>query len=207
MTRLTLFAAAGLLALSGCASLSEGQCLASDWETIGYRDGLSGTQSTALMRHQDACLRHGVTPDRKAYLVGWRDGVEQYCQPGNGFTLGERGAGYGNVCPAHLQSAFHHAYQNGRQLYLAQVEIDRLHRAIDQRETRLDEVKAELAGMAGRMLDDEATVADRAAMLLTAKDLAQEQGTLESEIEELQAEAAVKADRLTSLRHSLAYAG
>lgn len=195
------------LVLGGCASsLSESQCLANDWETVGYRDGVSGTQSTALMRHMDACMKHGVRPDRNAYLAGWNAGVAQYCQPSNGFSAGQRGAGYGNVCPPHLQAAFHAAYQDGRQLYLAQSELSSLASAIDQRERRLREVKAELAAIAGGMLDAESTTADRAAMLLTAKDLAEEQGQLNAEIEDLQAEYAVKAERLDQLRHSLAFA-
>lgn len=104
MSRLTTPAViACLLALGGCASLSKSQCLANDWQTVGYRDGLSGTNSSALLRHENACVKHGVIPDREAYLAGWREGVEQYCQPANGFAAGERGAGYSNVCPAHLQ--------------------------------------------------------------------------------------------------------
>ena len=197
----------GSLTLAGCASMSKNQCLANDWETVGYRDGLSGTASTALLRHQDACMKHGVVPDRNAYRAGWQEGVEQYCQPANGFAAGERGAGFSNVCPAHLQPAFHAAYQDGRQLYLAQSEIQQLEHAVTQRENRLREVKSELAAIAGGMLDGDSTTADRAAMLLNAKDLAQEQGKLEAEIEELHAELAVKTERLENLRHSLAFAG
>jgi hypothetical protein len=195
-----------LLAMGGCASLSKSQCLANDWETVGYRDGSSGTQNSALMRHHDACVKHGVVPDRNAYLAGWQDGVVQYCQPANGFAAGERGANFSNVCPAQLQHAFQAAYQDGRQLYLAQTEVSNLHRAIEQRELRLREVKSELAGIAGGVLDEASTTAERAAMLLSAKDLAQEQGKLESEIKDLQAEVAVKAERLENLRHSLAFA-
>lgn len=206
MPRSTLIILAGLLALGGCASMSKSQCLASDWETVGYSDGLTGTPSSALMRHQNACAKHGVTPDRDAYLVGWRQGVEQYCQPASGFSAGERGAAYSNVCPPHLQQAFHAAYQDGRQLYLAQSEIDGLHRAIQDRELRLREVKSELAAIAGGMLEAESTIAERASLVLQAKDLAEEQGRLASEIDELRAEAAVKSDRLEQLRHSLAFA-
>lgn len=201
-------ALAGMLAVGGCASsLSESQCLANDWETIGYRDGLSGTQSTALMRHMDACMKHGVSPDRESYLAGWRDGVEQYCQPGNGFAAGERGAGYANVCPAHLERAFHAAYQDGRQLYLAQQDVNEVVRAIDHREARLREVKAELAAIAGAMVDGESTAAERTEMLLTAKDLAQEQGQINAEIRDLREDLAMKSQRLEDLRHTLAFAG
>ena len=198
----------GLLGLTGCASLSESQCVANDWETIGYRDGLAGTEgSSALMRYMDACMKHGVSPDRNAYLAGWEDGVDQYCQPANGFNLGERGAGFSNVCPARLQSAFQAAYQDGRRLYLAASEVREIANAISTRERRLDEIKSELAAIAGGMLDGESTAADRAQMLLTAKDLGEEQGRLSAEIEELEAEMAVKSERLEDLRQTLAFAG
>ncbi len=202
---IAILLAGPLLALGGCASLSKSQCLASDWQTIGYRDGVSGTQSTALMRHQNACVKHGVVPDREAYLAGWRDGVAQYCQPANGFATGEAGNGFSNVCPPHLQDAFRAAYQDGRQLHLARSELNALHQGISQRESRLKEIKAELAETAGAMLDGSSTVADRAAMLVTAKDLAEEQGRLNAEIEELRADAAVQAERLEHLQQSLAY--
>lgn len=195
--------AAALLTLSGCAGLSESQCLASDWRTIGYRDGLNGTQSSVLLRHQNACMKHGVMPDRDAYLAGWEEGVYQYCDPSNGFNVGERGAAYSNVCPADMQEAFHRAYQEGRRLYVAQSEINQIHRSISEKEQRLKEIKSEMASIAGFMVDGDASPGERAEMLLTAKDLAQEQGTLESEVQELRAEAAVKAERLEHLRNAV----
>jgi hypothetical protein len=191
--RYELALAVGLLALGGCASTTKNQCLVGDWQTLGYRDGLNGTQSTALLRHQNSCMKHGVTPDREAYLTGWREGVVQYCQPDNGFDVGNSGAGYGNVCPEHLQQQFRAAYSDGRQLYLARVELNNLRHGIEQRETRLRDVKSEIAGITAELLSPEATTADRAALLLTAKDLAEEKGRLESEIEDLKLELAMKS--------------
>lgn len=195
---------AALLALSGCASLSESQCLASDWKTIGYRDGLSGAQSSQLLRHQNACMKHGVAPDRETYLAGWNEGVYQYCDSGNAFNVGERGAAYNNVCPAEMRESFNAAYQEGRRLYLAQSEINSLNRAIDQREMRLKEIKDEMAAIAGYMIDAESTPGERAEMLLETKDLAEEQGRLENEIQDLRMDVAVKTERLENLRLSLA---
>ncbi|MEZ5560354.1 MAG: DUF2799 domain-containing protein [Pseudomonadales bacterium] len=196
---------AGTLALAGCAStLTESQCLASDWQTVGYRDGIAGVQSSQLLNHQNACVKHGVVPDRNAYLAGWREGVYQYCQPGNGFAVGERGAGYANVCPAELEDAFQAAYREGRQLYVAQSEINQIYAGISQREGRIQSIKQELASITAAMISPESTAADRAAMLLTAKDLAEEQGRLEEEIQSLKAEVAYKSEELRALRTSLA---
>jgi hypothetical protein len=191
--RLKLGLTVALLAVGGCASVSKNQCLVGDWETVGYRDGLNGAQSTALLRHQNTCLKHGVTPDREAYMGGWRNGVVQYCQPDNGFDVGNRGAGYANVCPEHLAHPFRAAYNDGRQLYLARVELDNLRTGIEQRELRLRDLKSELAGITAAVVSPATTTADRAALLVTAKDLAEEKGRLETEIEDLKLELAMKS--------------
>lgn len=206
MSRSILFAIS-LMGLSGCASLSESQCLANDWQTVGYSDGLQGKQRSALLKHQNACGKHGVVPDRDSYLVGWHSGIEQYCQPGNGFAAGERGAGYGNVCPEHLQAAFFDAYSEGRQLYLAGAEIKNLERLIHQKAHHLAEIEDDLIAAETLLIEGDLTSSERREVLEDTKALAQEQGQLETEIEDLKIEAAVKADRLASLRHSLAYQG
>lgn len=197
--------AAALLGLSGCASLSENQCLANDWQTVGYRDGLQGRQSSHLLNHHDACLKHGVVPERDAYMLGWHKGVSQYCLPENGFAAGERGAAYGNVCPEHLQASFFDAYQQGRKLYLATAEVNELQKAIVHKERHLERVKHDLVEAEVQLIDGELTSAERRALLEDAKALAKEQGELEAEIEDLKIEVAVKADRLAGLRHSVAF--
>jgi hypothetical protein len=195
----------GIGLLAGCASVSKNQCLANDWETVGYRDGLAGVQQTNLLRHQNACIKHGVRPDRNAYLAGWNDGVTQYCQPGNAFRVGERGAGYGNVCPPHMQTDFDLAYQDGRRLYLAGVEVNRLRDRLQSHDARVRDIKAELTGITAAMLDSHHTASDRAAMLLTAKDLTEERTHLERDMDALRLELAVKEEELAHLRHQLAY--
>ena len=45
--------------LSGCATLSESQCAANDWQTVGYSDGARGQDSSRLLNHQNACMKHG----------------------------------------------------------------------------------------------------------------------------------------------------
>lgn len=206
MIRPILIGLIGLATVAGCSSLSRNQCIAGDWETVGYRDGLGGVASTRLLEHHEACVSHGVVPDRNAYLTGWQDGIAQYCQPANGFSLGQRGVAYGNVCPLRLHSAFHDAYQDGRRIYRARTEVATLQNAISQRQQRLQAIKSELADIAGGMLSAESSTADRARMLLEANDLAQEQGRLHGEIDELEQELEASAAQLEDLRQGLAYA-
>ena len=196
----------GVLMLSGCATLSESQCIANDWQTVGYRDGLGGTQSSQLLKHQNACVKHGIVPDRKAYLAGWEEGVEQYCQPNNGFSAGERGVRYAKFCPIHLKDAFYVAYKEGQQLYLARSEISTLQRSISQKEYRLKQIKAQIVDAEVHLVDGATTAIERRHLLEETKLLSQEQGKLETEIQALKVEVAVKAERLENLRQVLALA-
>ena len=202
----TLTLTIGALLASGCASLSESQCVAGDWETVGYRDGLAGRQSTQLLNHQNACVKHGTVPDRNAYLTGWEDGVRQYCQPTNGFSAGEAGRTFPNVCPDDLQDAYYAAYQEGRRLYTAKTEIDALNRQIGQKEHRIKQLAAEIADAEAELIADETTALQRVRLLDRTKELAAEQGELEAEIQQLRVDVALKGERLESLRQTLAYA-
>lgn len=197
---------AGSLLATGCASLSESQCVAGDWETVGFRDGLAGKQSTRLLSHQNACMKHGAIPDREAYLAGWNDGVRQYCQPSNGFSNGEAGSSYPNVCPDDLQDAYYAAYQEGRRLYVARTEIDDLNRQIADKEQRIEQLAAETDSAEAELIADGTSALQRVRLLDQTKALAAEQGELDAEIQQLRVEVALKSERLKSLRQTLAYA-
>ncbi len=111
MRQFIVFSCLGVLSgLAGCATLSESQCVAGDWQTVGYRDGMNGIHHSRLLKHQNACVKHGITPDRTAYMDGWNDGGVRYCQPENGFAAGERRSAYSNVCPQTMQGTFYAAY-------------------------------------------------------------------------------------------------
>ena len=201
-----LAAVLSTLLVTGCASLSESQCVAGDWETVGYRDGLAGRQSTQLLSHQNACVKHGAVPDREDYLAGWEDGVRQFCLPGNGFSAGEAGSQFANVCPDDLQNAYYEAYQEGRRLYLAKAEIEALNREIARKEKRLEQLAEEISSVEAEIVADETSALQRVRLLDRTKALAAEQGELEAEIQQLRVDVALKDERLRSLRQTLAFA-
>ena len=92
MRKLALaFATCGLLAGS-CASLNEEQCLAGDWDGIGYSDGSNGYGTGRFGDHVKACEKHGVMPDQATYMTGRARGLTVYCQPGRGFQVGRSGS-------------------------------------------------------------------------------------------------------------------
>lgn len=191
--------------VSGCATLSESQCLAGDWQTVGYRDGLNGTASSQLLQHQNACMKHGIAPDRGTYLLGWNEGVEQYCQPGNGFNVGKQGGGYSSICPAHLKDAYYAAYQDGRLLYNAQSEVDRINRQISQKQYRIEQLSGDLSEAEGLLISDDVSSETRLELLLESKSLAEKQGELKADIVQLKVALAEKSQHLNQLRNDLAY--
>jgi hypothetical protein len=63
-----------VLTLSGCATFSAEDCRSADWHKLGYRDGVSGSQSLASSYTQQ-CSTHGAKVDEARYDQGWREGV------------------------------------------------------------------------------------------------------------------------------------
>lgn len=121
------------LALGGCATLNEDECVTADWRTIGFEDGREGRLTSYVGAHREACAEHGVTPNLDAYLTGHAQGITEHCQPENGFQLGLHGRAYRGECPAGLEAAFVARHADGYVLYERRVEIDELRREIDRR--------------------------------------------------------------------------
>jgi hypothetical protein len=114
LTRFTV-AAAMLIALTGCASLSKSECLNANWEDIGTRDGANGEPEEHLIRHSTACAKVNVVPDRGAWLRGREKGLERYCQPHRMYNIGEYGGGFdAGICRNFDQERLVDAYEKGR---------------------------------------------------------------------------------------------
>lgn len=196
-----------LMMLGGCAgrsSVSENQCAAGDWQTIGYRDGVNGYRSTRLLEHQDACMKHQIVPDRAEYMVGWEQGVREYCEPNNGFTVGERGWQHNNVCPTDMASEFQKAWKKGRSLYQARVDVANLEQELDSKTARLTAVKSEIVSAAAAQLNAELTPTERVELATRVQRLYEEREQLNDDIPLIEAELDVKSRELERLTQSLA---
>ncbi|MEZ4332956.1 MAG: DUF2799 domain-containing protein [Myxococcota bacterium] len=198
--------AAAALACAHRESVSKSQCTAGDWETIGYRDGALGHRSSRILAHQDACVPHGITPDRAAYLVGWNQGVEEFCTPRNGFDLGERGRGHDNVCPAALRDGFLAAYDQGRSLWVARTRVAELEQVLAQKVGRLETIDADIAATVTAQLDPLLVPAQRVQLAARVKQLYDEKTRLRDEIPQLEAELRTQQSELDTLDRALASA-
>ena len=117
--RLSLLGAAALM-LGSCATMSEDQCLAGDWGTKGYEDGVGGRAVERLDDHAKACAKYGVTPNPDAYYSARDQGLRTYCQWQNGFRVGRSGSTYGGVCTPAEERDFLAAYEDGVRVYQAE---------------------------------------------------------------------------------------
>lgn len=194
-----------VLLLTGCAGMSQQECAVTDWRTVGYEDGARGVSQTHIASYRKSCSKHGVAPDLDAYRAGHADGVEVFCQPGNGFNVGSSGRNYQGVCPAHMEDEFLRSYNAGRELHRLRAALNRTTGQIAYRERELQELGEELKLLTAELIAN-GTAPDRRIMLVVeTRELAEEQGKLESEIRALERDRATLQEQLSSYEASLAY--
>lgn len=120
-----------VLALGGCATLSEQECRSGDWEAVGHEDGVAGAQPDQIDRHRKACERHGVAPQEAAWRAGYARGLEEFCTPRGGYIAGRDGQGHKEACAGKPQeAAFLQALRRGREINEMRRDLDELRRRI-----------------------------------------------------------------------------
>lgn len=171
--------------LSGCASMSSDECMASDWSAVGYEDGARGYNTDHFGQHRKACAKHGVTADFSAYQNGRDQGLVEYCQPNRGFNVGANGGSYNGVCNVNVEADFLDAYNAGHRLYTLRSNVNRATSSIQSKENQLDQIEKDLISNGAAIIAAETTIENRALLLAEMKNLAERTGQLQSEIEEL----------------------
>lgn len=137
---------AGATLLAGCATMTKEQCLeanATSWEHIGYVDGGNGHDpDSRLAMHRDACKEVRVLPDRSSYMVGWKNGLVNYCTPEKAYEVGRSGAsGNSRLCPPEVRDLFDDNVDLGRRVYSLRMELSSLESEIDGYENKLRDQK------------------------------------------------------------------
>ena len=183
-------AALAALVVSGCASMSDEECLATDWSAVGYEDGARGYTTERFSRHRQACAKHGITADFGAYQAGRDQGLVEYCQPGRGYDVGVSGGRYYGVCNANLERDFLDAYNAGYHLYTLRANVNRANSSIHSKERELESVHDEIRSKEAALIAAETTVEDRILLIADLKELSERTGHLEAEIEMLYEERA-----------------
>lgn len=174
-----------ILALSGCASMSGEECVATDWSAVGFEDGARGYTTERFSKHRKACAKHGVTADFSDYQSGRDNGLVEYCQPGRGFDVGVNGGRYYGVCSVNLEPDFLDAYNAGHHLYTLRSNVNHASSSISARENELKRVKDEIRAKEVALIDGDTTTEERILLLVDLKDLSERTGQLEAEIQDL----------------------
>ena len=195
-----------VMVISGCATMSEQACLATDWQSVGFEDGAAGRSVTSIGGYRQACTRHGIAPDLAQYRAGHAEGVEVFCRASNGFDVGRRGYRYQGICPAELEPSFLDAYTEGRQLYELESELRAVENQIAARHRRSEQLASELASASGAIIADGTSAEQRAELLLSVAAMAKEQSEIATEIESLESERALREADLYAYRQTLAFA-
>ncbi len=203
---LQLAIVAAMAALTGCSSMSAQECLATDWRTVGYEDGVNGYAGDRIGRYRNACSEHGVTPDLGQYQSGRDQGLREFCKPVNGFRVGARGGGYSGVCPAELDESFVDAYQSGRHLYTLRSRVGSTADEIDSMRNELEQIDRNLVTIGARMVDPAITNEERAQLLVDTKHMAERKGEIKARIPQLETELLVYQRELDDYRATLTYA-
>jgi hypothetical protein len=198
--------AIAVMALQGCAAMSEQACLATDWRTVGFEDGIAGRSPSSIGNYRQACADFGITPDLAEYRAGHADGVESYCRAGNGFEVGRRGSRYLGVCPAALEPGFLAAYNEGRELYEMEAALLAVDNQIAARMRRSEELAGSLVTATTEVIADETTSERRAELMLRVAAIGKEQGRIGEEITALKLERSRREADLVALRQRLVFA-
>ena len=173
------------LMMSGCASMSGEECVATDWSAVGFEDGARGYTTERFSKHRKACAKHGVTADFSDYQHGRDQGLVEYCQPGRGYDVGVNGGRYYGVCSVEREADFLDAYNAGYHLYTLRSNVNRATSGISAKERELDNVADKMRVKEAALIDRESTIEERVLLLADLKELSERTGQLEAEIQDL----------------------
>ena len=196
---------AGMWALAGCSSMSANECLATDWRTVGYEDGVSGYSGDRVGQYRKACTKHGVSPDLTAYQQGRDQGLGEFCKPLNGFRNGARGRGYNGVCPNELDGPFLEAYESGRQLYNLRSRVNSAANEINSMRAESDRIDADLVSVGTQMMNSSLTKEQRAQLLIDTKHMAERKGEIKATLPQLESDLQMYQRELDDYRSTLRY--
>ncbi|MEO1247092.1 MAG: DUF2799 domain-containing protein [Pseudomonadota bacterium] len=203
MPRRMTIAVVFALTLSGCATMNSEECALSDWHAVGYEDGAKGLQSERFGDYRKDCAKHGVVPDFQAYLAGRDEGLVEFCRPERGFRLGENGRAYNGVCDAALEAPFLDAYRVGKQLHTLRSRLSETRSRIASHENRIEDNAELIDEKEAALIAEDTTTEQRVLLLADLKRLAEEQGELRAEIDQLISEQAYREAELNDYESTL----
>ncbi len=182
--------------------MSAEECRVTDWAAVGYEDGARGYTTSRFTEHRQACAKHGIAANFRAYQQGRADGLEEFCQPSRGFITGKSGNRYYGVCPAELEPDFLTAYNQGRELYTLQARVNSANAAISRKQRKLTQTEERIVAIGAELINNDTTKSQRIELLAELKNLSERKGSLEQEIEQHIEERAAAEHDLYHYQHT-----
>ncbi|WP_317932227.1 DUF2799 domain-containing protein [Halioxenophilus sp. WMMB6] len=204
MIRLTLLTTI-LLVLTGCATLSEEECLVADWYQIGLEDGSLGRSSQWLAKHRKACAKAGVTPDLAAYEEGHEQGLMRFCNYNNGLGFGLNGAVLPQFCPAPTRAEFQLGYQHGLERRQQNQLINRIASDMDQHHSLIQQHEEDIAYLEAVLTDDQSSAEEREQALRDMRTLEHNINVLHIELNDMEQALAIEQHNMELLIQGQSY--
>ncbi|MGI2853080.1 DUF2799 domain-containing protein [Shewanella algae] len=167
----TLLALSALI-LTQCSSLDLNQCQNSDWFALGLQDGNNGAHASRINDYAEDCAEFGIRVDHGGWREGYLQGLQNYCQPENGYRVGLAGEGYAGVCSS---NAFIEQYNAGYHQY-------QLNKRADEIRNRLRQIDYQIRDLDQKLV----SMTDKASTLEKKKQLLNEKNQLVNELRYLQ---------------------
>lgn len=191
--------------LSGCATLSEEECLVADWHSIGYTDAANGNTTSRVESHRKACSKHGVSVNLDEYLAGYEDGLPQFCNRNVGYTRGKSGYSYSGICPSYLEDDFLDGYVVGREIYELSQQAGSLSNQLNSQQQRIYELEQSIQAKTGVMLSDQSDAATRYQLHSEIQAMEDEIKTLELSNHDLTPQIEALNEKINTLQASYLY--
>lgn len=181
--------------LCGCATHPIVGCVG-DAESLGYRDGSLGQQTCSAAFPDNATV---------AYHSGWSEGIQRFCTEETGYQQGCQGAPFTSVCPDTLASTYLDGYRAGYAVYLIQLEVDAMERALESKSNELEQVWSMLDAVAVNLEQSDIGAAQRAHWLEESRSLTTRQRELNAQLDELESEISARKAQLDQQSHAIAF--
>ncbi len=193
------------LVVSGCATMNQDECLTADWYQIGYEDGSYGHSDSRISKHREACAKHGVAPDLRAYQDGHEEGIIRFCTPRNGFVQGKRGYTYSGICPPSLEQEFLDGYHAGRDIYTVTASINSLNSEQSSNEREIHRINSEISVAEQGLFSPETTPEGKRKLYDDIGNMKEQLGSLEQRNRQIIVELAEAQAQLRILEDRYAY--
>lgn len=129
--------------LLACASIDKNDCAKSNWEEIGYKDGILGASSAKIFEYQKLCGSGAVSVNQQSlYEAGRIRGLTQYCAPKGAYQAGAEGREFQSVCEKTSEEELLRHHSAGRKVFLKKQELALVREEIEKRRQAQDDDKS-----------------------------------------------------------------